>query len=158
MSSEYLPLMSKFGDNLLSARVKSISPRHIQPQPQVNILTKMLKFSIFSIYCDTLEEVVKKFIHMMNPRKIKNGCKCWNKRTLNYNKNIDWWPEARNSRGPYLLPWIRIPPTRTGISLQHLKITWVTRSDLEKIRLQQFLLTNQKQVCSPELGNLSILD
>ena len=73
--------MSKFGDNLLSARVKSISPRHIQPQPLVNILTEMLKFSIFSIYCDTLEEVVKKFIHMMNHRK-KNSCNFLNKRTV----------------------------------------------------------------------------
>ena len=28
---------------------------------------------------------------------------------------------------PYFFPWMRMPPIRTGISLQHLKMTWRTR-------------------------------
>lgn len=32
---------------------------------------------------------------------------------------------AKKSRGPYRFPCIKIPPIRTGISLQHLNITCV---------------------------------
>ena len=32
-------------------------------------------------------------------------------------------PAAVKSISPYFFPWMRMPPTRTGISLQHLKMT-----------------------------------
>ena len=61
-----IPVMSKLGDTLLSARLKKIRPRHMKPA-------------------------------------------------------------AVKSIRPYLLPCMRIPPMRTGMSLQHLKMTWRIR-------------------------------